>query len=374
MTIRQVSDVRISPDGARVAFVLKEPADPKKPERERDTNIWVVPADGGAPPRLFAASSRGDTSPRWSPDGRWLAFLSGRGEPEGTDAKPKSQLYLMPTDGGEAEALTAGKGEVTRLEWSRDGSMIAFTVTDPPTEEEEKRRKERDDAIHVDHDVKQSRLWVLRLADRKTDQITKQDFSVNGFDWSPDGAEIAACVSPTPKENDAGYHSRLVVIKRATGEVARTLSDRLADVGCTVAWSPDGKSILFSESTPNGVASWPALAPAAGGPPREILKDYRGTAFRFEWTPDSRALVTEGDEGEAAAGRRGERGAHDARGSLRGCLRGRLQPQPRRPGHRLPRRGGRRAGGGFRPGARAAGAPPDHPQPADRCAAPGGPE
>jgi Tol biopolymer transport system component len=101
--IRVLRDAQISPDGKRVAFVITEPADPKKPENPRDSNIWMVPVDGGEEARLFAASAKGDTSPRWSPDGRYLAFLSNRGEPLGEDKEANNQIYLLRTDGGEAE-------------------------------------------------------------------------------------------------------------------------------------------------------------------------------------------------------------------------------------------------------------------------------
>jgi len=83
--IRGVSDPQISPDGKRVAFVVSEPAEPGKPEKPRDTNIWVVLADGSEPARPFAASPKGETLPRWSPDGRYLAFLSSRGQPVGEE-------------------------------------------------------------------------------------------------------------------------------------------------------------------------------------------------------------------------------------------------------------------------------------------------
>ena len=300
--IRDVGEVQIAPDGGRVAFVVKEPGDPKKPERERDTNIWVVPADGSAPPRLFASSLRSDTAPRWSTDGRLLAFLSSRGEAqgEGADAKPKNQIYLMRTDGGEAEGLTAGPGEVTGLKWSKDGSMIAYTAVDAPSEGEEKRRKEGDDALHVDHDIKFARLWVVRLSDRKAEQVTKQDFNVNDFSWSPDGAELALSVSPSPKLDDVYFHGALVVVRRQTGEVVRRLSDRLADFSALRSWSPDGKTILFSQSTPNQIASLPALAPAGGGGARTLLDDYRGTTYHYEWMPDSKGLISEAIEGTRA--------------------------------------------------------------------------
>ena len=126
--IRGVSDPQISPDGKRVAFVVSEPVEPGKPDKPRDTNIWVVPADGSEPARPFATSPKGDTSPRWSPDSRYLAFLSNRGQPVGEEKEAKNQLFLMRTDGGEAEQLTALKGEVLAFRWSPDGKMIAFST------------------------------------------------------------------------------------------------------------------------------------------------------------------------------------------------------------------------------------------------------
>jgi len=292
--IRVLRDVQISPDGKRAVFVVTEPADPKKPESPRDSNIWMVPIDGSEEARLFAASAKSDTLPRWSPDGRYLAFLSNRGEPLGEDKEAKSQIYLLRTDGGEAEQLTRVKGEVENLKWSRDGAIIAFTVKDPLSEEEQKKQKQRDDAFHVDHEDKYSRLWVWNRSSRQVEQVTNQNLHVKDFDWSPDGSELALRVSPTPHVDDMGWHSSLVVIRRLTGEVVRTLSQ---NVVAGPEWSPDGQSIAFLEFTPNKIAEWLALVPAAGGPVRQVLKDYQGTIWDFKWTSDSKYLLAESNEG-----------------------------------------------------------------------------
>ena len=288
--IRTVSDVQISADGRWTAFVVAEPADPTKPQKPRNTNIWVAPADGSHPARMFGASPKSNTHPRWSPDGQYLAFLSDRGEPAGEEKEAKNQVYLLRTDGGEAEQLTSLKGGVTDLQWSRDGKMIAFTVLDPDTEAEQKAHKEGYDENFVDHHYKFARLWVLALAEGKAQQVTKQDLHISGFDWSADGSELALTASVTPRNDDIYWHARLLVVRRLTGEIVRSLSENVAR---DARWSPDGQTIAFEEYSPNRIASWMVVVPAAGGAVRPLLEDYPGTVRGFKWEADSKHLVAE---------------------------------------------------------------------------------
>ncbi len=311
--IRLASDVQISPDGRRIAFVVTEPADSKQPLKRRDTNIWMVPADGSEPARPFAASPRSEGSPRWSPDGRFLAFLSDRNAPpesaEGDrdeiHREPRRQIFLLRTDGGEAAQLTDFKGGVERFAWSPDGNQIAFTVKDASTEEEEKKRRERDDAVFVDHNYKYSRLWVLSLTDRQARELTRQNWQVTDFAWSPDSTRLAARTAPTPRLDDAAWHSSLVVLDVRSGNLLRTISENCGRMGLAsesdIKWSPDGQTVAYPESTAKKIASWLTLAPAIGAGAKKVLaRDYRGTIWGVEWTPDSKQLLAESQVGTKA--------------------------------------------------------------------------
>src|SRR3954468_5720313 len=102
--LARVGEPRLSPDGRRVAYTISRVDEEANAYR---TAIWVAPLDGSAEPRQFTSGERNDVSPRWSPDGRWLAFVSNRdGEDE---KKAKGQLYVMAADGGGAPRLTNGK-------------------------------------------------------------------------------------------------------------------------------------------------------------------------------------------------------------------------------------------------------------------------
>jgi dipeptidyl aminopeptidase/acylaminoacyl peptidase len=230
-----------------------------------------------------------------------LAFLSDRGESGVDNPEATTQIYLLRNEGGKAERLTSVPGGVEDFAYSPDGKMIAFIARDQPTAKEQERQAAGDDGIEVDRNFKYSRLWVASLADRKAVQITKKDFEINEFAWSPRGDEIALVVARTQMPEDSLLFS-LVVVNRSTGDVARTLSTNVELTG-GLRWSPDGRWITFYEGPPTKeFSAWVSVVAASGsGTVRPLMKDYSGTVYALDWTADSKHLLAQSMAGTRQA-------------------------------------------------------------------------
>ncbi|MEO8028785.1 MAG: S9 family peptidase [Bryobacteraceae bacterium] len=187
MQTRRLNDLRFSPDGTRIAFVVAEP--PKGAVNA--SHIWVADVAGGKS-RQFTSSAAGERSPRWSPDGKWLAFLSAR--------DGGSKLFRMAADGGEASPLFRGKYNVGAFDWSPDGKSIAFTAAEPSTDAAEKKVTDKDDAKVADDPAKRPRLWVLDIESGKPKAIGTAGWQVGEFVWMRDGAHLLVSATPTPSD------------------------------------------------------------------------------------------------------------------------------------------------------------------------------
>jgi dipeptidyl aminopeptidase/acylaminoacyl peptidase len=293
VSVGTVSEPRVSPDGSQVVFSYSE-VDRKANLFSSD--LWLVPADGSAPPRRFTTSLGNDTSPQWSPDGRWVAFLSNRPSKRDQEGPPKTQIWLIPAEGGEAQPLTDVNGGVAGASWSGggfawapDGKRIAFASPETPTEDEQKRIKDKWDMVVVDKDIRMNQLWVIDVAARTATQLTRERRDVGDPQWSPDGGEIAFVARPTPTADD-GLFSDIVVVP-AAGGVGRILTTNPAsDFG--PRWSPDGKTIAYLCGTmpQSGGQNDVCLVPASGGTPRNLTEKFDRSEGALIWAPEGRSL------------------------------------------------------------------------------------
>src|SRR5690242_2957813 len=228
LDLRSISDLQFSPNGGEVAFVVMEP--PEGVRRAR--HIWLYDKKTGAV-RQITFSAKDESSPRWSPDGKQLAFLSNRAE--------QQQIYGMRMDGGEAAALTKGKRSVSSYAWSPDGKQIAYLAPDPKTEAEEKKEKEKDDPHVVDKDDKHPRLWLLAIATGDARALTDPKWAISELAWLPSGAHLIISATDHPESDEDTDQ----IFSVAVSDGSRKLL--IAPHGAFGAYhvSPDGMTVSF---------------------------------------------------------------------------------------------------------------------------------
>lgn len=316
VNLRTVQDPRISPDGKHVLFTVGWSRAAGEPEV---SVIYIVPADGTGPARPFILGNGTDASPRWSPDGRTVAFISNRNSPLAgdlskavvsvSDASPAGegpvaeesgnrersrQVWTIPASGGEAVPLTSLPGDVSQFEWSPDGREIALLVPDPETEREKADRLAKRDWIEVDKNYKLSHLWICDLDSRTAKKESLPGLNISGLEWSPDGRRMALRIADSPTINDYFYHSRIVLFDPETGELGRVIST-LAASG--LRWSPDGSKIAYNVIGADGITSTPFVCEVGSGAVANPAPDYPGLIGEMEWSADSKALIAQAFEG-----------------------------------------------------------------------------
>lgn len=277
--MRQLTNVRISPDGQRVAYTVTVQ---DLAENTVNADLWMVPTAGGVPVRLTNHKAMDDRA-GWSPDGRSLAFVSAR---EGA-----AQLFRLSLAGGEPVQLTRSKTPVQAFAWSPDGQRIAYVAARVPTPEEETRQKLKDDRVRVDLEFVPSRLFILDLGRDTTLEVVAEDYQINDLAWSPDGRHIAYEMVPTPRADDMRLADiRVLDVAAGTNRLLYEHHGSKTDP----SWSPDGRWIAFSV---NGAARYSlsqsrlAVIPATGGTPRFLGEGFAHVAGGTVWSPDGQSLL-----------------------------------------------------------------------------------
>ena len=278
-----VRDPQISPDGNWVAYTLSTvdaAAD------KGDTDIWMASWDGARQVRM-TSSPDGENAPRWSPDGRFLAFLSGRsGKAKGT------QVWLLDRTGGEAQQFTDVKGRLSSYDWSPDGKRLLLVMADRDANEQDDERPAGGsggasarapkpiviDRYKFKQDVqgyltqKPARLYLFDVASKKTEALTAEGFEVASPTWSPDGQSVAF-LGKQGKDAERYNTWNVYVVEARAGAQPRLVTSYDGVHGSASRarpeWSPDGSRLVFLQSSGAKDNAYNmnrlAVVPAAGG-------------------------------------------------------------------------------------------------------------
>lgn len=303
ISLRNAGSPTISPDGQHVAFTVGS-TDWK--ENSYDTEIWLA-RNGEEAFQLTRTPKGSSTSPKWSPDGKWIAFLADRGD--------KNQLYVIRTAGGEAQQITKEDEGIGNFEWSPDGKRFTFTKQEPESKADKTRKERYGSWAFDDEEYRVNHLWIvdfqpdmipnpneLPCYNEKKDSSGKSDcvtlpkatrltegaFTIAGYEWSPNGQFIAFTQQPNPLIQSSGKADIMILdvtTKKTTPLVQNPAGDFLA------AWSPDSKRILFTSSVDDTISNyyknnklfWIDLN---GGKPTQLAKDFDENIGGTVWTND----------------------------------------------------------------------------------------
>ena len=313
--LRDVADPQLAPDGAWVAYTVTR-AD--SATDKRDADVWMARTDGSQNLRV-TTSPENESKARFSPDGRYLSFVSGRGEADGGDA----QLWLLNRAGGEAEKVTKLKGSVSDYVWAPDGRRIALIIRDADPDSltaAQKVKKKTAPPIVIDRfqfkqDVdgylnqQHQHLYVFDVATRKLVNLTPGVYDEFLPAWSPDGKKLvfSSKRGPDPDRHD---NFDLFLIDAKAGSTARPLlstelPESAPNYSSRPAWSPDGKTIAFVQGGPKeqlvyGLHQLMAV-PVSGGPAHALTAGLDRNTTNPQWAPDGKSLyfLLEDDRAES---------------------------------------------------------------------------
>lgn len=256
----------ISRDGRMVAFEVG-PGGHKGEYPKR--SLWL--SRDGEPARQFTAGAGVDSEPVFSPDGTKLAFLSTRKDDE------KSQVFLIPLDGGEATPLGKVNGSMENLQWSPDGSELSVLRRQPETKKRKKKNEKLDDAIVVDSEPRYNRLLILDAETGKKRIVEAGGREIWDYTWSPDGSQLAFVTAEEIGEDAPMRRGDVWIVGRDGKEPHHVVQLDQTPMMPLFVTGPNGPALAVRK---NGFREHPAdsvfLIDLATGEAKNLLEDFPG--------------------------------------------------------------------------------------------------
>jgi len=287
VNLEVVTSTAISPDGEKIAFIRRSQRDIDEERGGSYTELFIVPTEGGDPVQ-FTHRPYNVMDIQWSPDGSYIYFRSNR-EPifKGT------QVYRISMTGGEAELITKSGTPVATYKIAPNGEHIAFVAADKKTEEIEK--QEEDWIIEADYFLHR-RIYMQDVNGGEAVKLTKEDQSVWSLEWSPDSRKILYQASPLPTVDHSYMFKKMYIIDVDGNDESRLLADTEGKLA-NMAWSPNGEYVAWHGGVDitDPIDGMLFVAEAATGEKWEVIPGFEGTATWIDWL-DNNTLVFTSEE------------------------------------------------------------------------------